>query len=81
MTLYNFILEGIVLVAVAQLASFKLVSPEPPAGYTDKDKKVVKIYPDLHEALGNFVEKKGDSYDIIIRRLVNFYEEHQQQRA
>lgn len=61
-------------------ASSQMVSPEPPAEYTDKDKKVVKIYPDLHEALGNFVQKKGDSYDIIIRRLVNFYEERKQKK-
>jgi hypothetical protein len=52
-----------------------MVSPQPPSKYADKDKKVVKIYPDLHEALGKFVQKKGDSYDVIIRRLVNFYEE------
>jgi hypothetical protein len=53
----------------------KNIVPEPPSRYTDKDKKVVKIYPDLHEALGKFVVKKGDPYDIIVRRLVNFYEE------
>ncbi len=37
--------------------------------------KPIKVYPDLHKALDNY-EKKGDTYDIIIRRLVNFYEEH-----
>ena len=65
-----------VLVVVSLQASSEVVSPEPSAKYTDKDKKAVRIYPDLHEALGNLVEKKGDSYDVIIRRLVNFYEEH-----
>jgi hypothetical protein len=70
-----------VLVVVSLQASSQLViSPEPPSKYTDKDKKTIKIYPDLHEALGNFVQKKGDSYDAIIRRLVNFYEEHQSQK-
>jgi hypothetical protein len=60
-----------------QSKSILVLAKKPPEEYTDKDKKVVKIYPDLHEALGKLVQEKGDSFDIIIRRLVNFYEERQ----
>ena len=69
----------LVLVSLQDISE-QMISPDPSAKYTDKDKKAVRIYPDLHDALGNLVEKKGDSYDAIIRRLVNFYEEHHSQK-
>jgi hypothetical protein len=57
-----------------QLASSVLVSPTPPPEYTDKDKKAIRVYPDVHQALGE-LGKWGESYDDILRRLINFYRE------
>ena len=50
--------------------------PNQPSG----KKKLIKVYPDVHEVLTSLFERRGDTYDIIIRRLINFYEEHRQKK-
>ena len=47
----------------------------------EKDKKMVRLHPDVHKELGELVERKGESYNDIIKRLVKFYKQHKQQRT
>jgi hypothetical protein len=50
-------------------ASSLLVIPE-------KDKKIIRLHPDVKKSLDDLVERKGETYNDIIRRLVKFYKEH-----
>lgn len=50
-------------------ASSLMVIPE-------KDKKIIRLHPDVKKALDDLVERKGETYNDIIKRLVKFYKEH-----
>jgi hypothetical protein len=50
-------------------ASSLLVIPE-------KDKKIIRLHPDVKKSLDDLVERKGETYNDIIKRLVKFYREH-----
>jgi hypothetical protein len=41
----------------------------------DKDKKHIKLHPDVHKELGELVEYKGETYNDIVKRLIKFYKE------
>jgi hypothetical protein len=45
-----------------------------PDQYTEKDNKVIKVYPAVYKALGE-LGQLGESYDDIIRRLIKHYKE------
>ncbi len=43
---------------------------------TERNKKIVKLNPDVHKALGELVQFKGETYNDIIKRLIKSYKEH-----
>lgn len=45
-----------------------------------QDKKIVKLHPDVHKELGELVEYKGETYNDIIRRLIRYYKQREQQK-
>ena len=61
------------LISVMQASSQKLEM------VSKKPKKLLKIDPDVHDALGE-VGEWGETYSDIIRKLVKFYKEHGQKK-
>jgi hypothetical protein len=55
---------------VSPQASSLLVIPE-------KDKKIIRLHPDVKKSLDDLIEHKGETYNDIIKRLVKFYKEHE----
>jgi negative regulator of replication initiation len=41
----------------------------------EKKKKLIRIDADVHKALGDLIEHKGETYSDIIKRLIKFYKE------
>ncbi|MDQ3903757.1 MAG: hypothetical protein M3247_08980 [Thermoproteota archaeon] len=46
----------------------------------EKDKKIIKLHPDVKKSLDDLVERKGETYNDIVKRLVKFYKEHKVQQ-
>jgi hypothetical protein len=58
---------------VSQQASSLLVIPE-------KDKKIIRLHPDVKDQLDELIEYKGETYNDIVKRLIKFYKEHQRKK-
>jgi predicted DNA-binding protein len=54
---------------VAQQSSSLLVT------IPEKDKKIIRLHPDVHKELGELVEHKGETYNDIVKRLIRHYKE------
>lgn len=67
--LVTFIAMRLVLVVVKQASSLLVVIP-------DKDKKHIKLHPDVHKELSGMVEYRGETYNDVVKRLIKFYKEH-----
>jgi predicted DNA-binding protein len=51
---------------MSQASSLELTIPE-------KDKKIIRLYPDVKKELDELVEYKGETYNDIVRRLIKHY--------
>ena len=64
----TFISERRVLVTVLQARTL-LVSDK------GEKKMIIKLTPDVHKALGELVQYKGETYNDIVKRLIKHYKE------
>lgn len=46
----------------------------------EKDKKIIRLHPDVHKELGELVERKGETYNDIVKRLIRHYKETAKKR-
>jgi len=46
----------------------------------EKDKKIIRLHPDVHKELGELVERKGETYNDIVKRLIRYYKETAKKR-
>jgi hypothetical protein len=44
----------------------------------EKDKKMVRLDPDVKKDLESLIERKGETYSDIVKRLIRFYKQHKQ---
>jgi hypothetical protein len=42
----------------------------------EKDKKIIRLHPDVKKELDSLIDYKGETYNDIVRRLIRFYKEH-----
>ena len=45
----------------------------------DKDKKIVKLHPDVHKELGE-LGQFGETYNDIVKRLIKYYKDREQKK-
>jgi hypothetical protein len=42
----------------------------------EKDKKIIRLHPNVKDELDDLVEYKGETYNHIVKRLIRFYKQH-----